>query len=135
MYCTKQDMIDRFGQAELVQRTDTTRSGAIDDVKLDAVMADARDEIDGYLSNYQLPLAEIPPLLVRISCDLARNGLYSNQVVEVVETRYKRAIKLLEAIAKGDIRLGLDSATSAVAVNASVVTIASSPGIFGRNPQ
>ncbi len=112
-YASKQEMIDRFGLDELIQLTDraTPPTGAIDDVVLNAALADADDEINGYLqSKYNLPLASTPLLIKKLARAIARYNLYDDLPPEHVEKRYKAAIKTLEGIAKGVIHLGMDAA-------------------------
>ncbi len=107
-YAVKQNMIDRFGSEELIQLTDRANTGAIDDVVLGQALADADAEINGYLvSRYVLPLASVPPLLMRIACDVARYHLYDDHATEQVRVRYEDARKLLEGIASGRVQLGL----------------------------
>lgn len=80
--------------------------GALD--ILQAKLGDTDGVIDGYLAGrYNLPLAATPRLLLVIACDLVRYALYDDQVTEVIEQRYKDAIRMLEQIAKGTITLGV----------------------------
>lgn len=110
-YATKQDMIDRFEDVELIQLTD--RSGdalAIDDVVLGRALDDADSEIDAYLmGRYKLPLQTTPKILVLAACDIARYKLYDNRVTEQVEKRYNDAVKLLTNIGMGKISIGPNS--------------------------
>lgn len=109
-YATLQDMIDRFGETELAQLSD--RSGqavAVDPLVLDAKLADADAEIDGYLvQRYTLPLASVPPVLKRVATDIARYHLYDDRATEQVTTRYKDAIAFLKDVAKGNAGIGVD---------------------------
>lgn len=108
-YTTQQEMIDRFGEAEVVQLTDRDGSaGAIVAQVLDQAIADADAEIDGYLAGggYTLPLASVPAILSRIGADITRYHLYDDAATEDVRRRYDRAVALLAAIAKGTVSLG-----------------------------
>jgi phage gp36-like protein len=112
-YATKQNMIDRFDQAELIQLTDKglPATGAIVDAVLNSALADADAEIDGYLVGaYQLPLQSVPKNLTTIACDIARYKLYDDRATEHVRLRYEDAIKYLVRVGKGELSLGLDSA-------------------------
>lgn len=110
-YATAQDMIDRFGEAELTQLTDRTGAGVIDAAVLGRALDDADSEIDGYLTaRYALPLATVPPLLTRVAVDLARFQLFGDRITESVKTRRDNAVALLQSIAKGIVSLGLDPA-------------------------
>lgn len=116
-YATKQNLIDRFGQEELIQLTDRANAGAIDDTVLNQAIADADAEIEGYLpGRYTLPLASVPPVLTRIACDVARYHLYDDHATEQVRTRYEDARKLLEGIASGKVQLGLPASAGAAPV-------------------
>lgn len=135
MYATLQNMLDRFGQAELQQLTDIgeVASGGVDEEVLDRALTDAAAEINGYLAaRYVLPLASTPTLLVGIATDIARYRLYRDAVTETVEKRYKAAVKMLENIAAGKISLGLDASAAPAAVSDGV-QFAESTRVFGRD--
>lgn len=113
-YCTQQDMIERFGEQELIQLTDRADppTGGIDGTVLDKAIADASAFIDGYLAKrYRLPLADVPPFLARLCCQVARYYLHDDAAPEEVRERYKDAERTLLRIAKGEVILpGLDGA-------------------------
>ena len=112
-YAVKQDLIDRFGERELVQVTnpETPDAEAIDDTVLTRALSDADAEIDGYLiGRYELPFDTAPAVLVRSACDIARYHLYDDRVTEQVQRRYDDVVKFLAAVSKGDISLGVDVA-------------------------
>lgn len=114
-YAALQDMIDRFGEQELVQRTDRTDNAAIDTVVLGRALADADAEIDSYLATrYTLPLSSTPTVVNRLACEIARYRLFDDGVPETVRVRYQDAVSLLKRLASGEVLLaGL--ATAAVA--------------------
>lgn len=120
-YTDKAGMIDAFGEAELVQRTDRVEphTGEIVDAVLDAAILDAASAINGYIGGvYALPIAGAPPdPLPRLCKDIARYHLYDDIVPETVKQRYDDAIALLRDIAVGKFALKLplaeDSAISA----------------------
>lgn len=111
-YATQQDLIDRFGQQELIQLTDRVNGIAIDAAVLNQVLADADAEINIYLSGY-LPLASVPLVLKGLACDIARFKLYKDEAPEVIVTRYKEAMNRLKDVAAGKASLGLDTAQQA----------------------
>ena len=98
-YATVQDMIDRFGQAELVQLTDPQLL-AVQAPKAQRALDDAQHLADAYVGQvYALPLAGCskpapvpgdvhaqsqvpPPLLTRLVCDVARYYLYDHLAPE-----------------------------------------------------
>jgi phage gp36-like protein len=122
-YATVQDMIDRFGEQEMIQLTDDDNA-AVQAAPVERALEDAQGLVDGYVGRiYRLPLTgctkpvpteEEPlatelvahPLLVRLTCDIARYYLYDNLAPEhEVAGRYKAAEKTLQAI--GDGKAGL----------------------------
>lgn len=114
-YATQQDMIDRFGNDELIQITDRTNTGAIDANVLAQALADADAEIDGYLgSRYSLPLTSVPKILTRLACDIARYDLYDAQATDQVKERYQNAREFLTAVSRGKITLGVSADVAVV---------------------
>lgn len=111
-YCTQADIEARYGLAELTQLTDRTNAGVPDPTNVGRAIADASAEIDGYLTGrYALPFTDVPPVLVRITCDIAVYNLFAARrakggTAEDVRNRYKDAVRLLEAISNGKVRLG-----------------------------
>lgn len=107
-YATQQDMVDRFGETELVQLTnrDNPAATTINATVIGKALADADAQIDGYLGRYTLPLAIVPPMLTRHACDIARYHLYDERATEQAQKRYDDAIAYLKDVAKGDILLG-----------------------------
>jgi phage gp36-like protein len=132
-YCAKQDLIDRFGEGELIQLTDRTGAGVINDTVLNRAINDADGEINGYLaSRYDLPLAGTPPVLTLKACDIARYYLYDEAVPDVVKERYASAIRWLELVAVGKITLGLDT-DGAEITSAGLPEMQSAGSVFGRD--
>lgn len=131
-YCTKQDLIDRFGEDELIQLTDRANLGVIDDTVLNQAIADADAEINGYLANYSLPLTTVPTVLVRGACDIARYFLYDDAATEQVTKRYEAVLKFLGQVAKGVISLGIDASGNKPTPSDGAV-MESGGRVFGRN--
>ena len=135
MYCTREDMITRFGEEELIQLTDRDgTAGAVVDAVLNQVIDDAGATIDGYLGGrYSLPLAAVPRVLTRTACDLARYYLFDNQLDEEHQAakRHDEALKYLEKVGRGTLQLGLDSNNARPQSN-NIATITSAGSVFGR---
>lgn len=131
-YCTMQDLIDRFGEDELIQLTDRANLGVIDDSVLNQAIADADAEINGYLANYSLPLATVPIVLVRSACDIARYFLYDDAATEQVTKRHDDVLKFLGQVAKGTISLGVD-ATGNKPTPSDGTLMESGGRVFGRD--
>lgn len=109
-YLTQQNLIDRFGQDELEQLA-PDGLGGIDAVKVAAAIDDAGNEIDVYLvsGGYGLPLANVPSVITAYACDIGRYRLYDDDATEQVNKRYERAIKFMESVAKGAIKLSANN--------------------------
>lgn len=119
VYAQKQDLVDRFGEQELIQLTDRADppSGIISDTVLNRALADADGMIDAALATrYTLPLASVPKILARAACDIARYYLYEDMPGEVVKARYDEAAALLKDLATGKNTLGLDASNVVIPV-------------------
>lgn len=109
-YATRQDMIDRYGEADLIRMTD--RAGAldaIDETVLATALDDAAAEINGYLrKRYDLPLDPVPRILTTMACDIAFYRLLGTQASDVSQagTFYNSAIAYLRKAAAGEVSLG-----------------------------
>lgn len=109
-YATKQGMIDRYGETDLIELTDRTEpyTGAIVDSRLDRAMADADQEVDSYLrTRYELPLASVPDIVTRLASDIAFYLLHHGRATEEVEKRYQNAVKVLRSISKREMDIGI----------------------------
>lgn len=105
-YATQTDLIERFGELELAQRTNRVDGATIDAVVLGRALADADAEIDSYLATrYTLPLSSTPPVVNRLACDITRYRLFDDGVPETVRVRYQDAVSVLKRLASGDMLL------------------------------
>jgi len=132
-YATQSDLVDRFGDAELIQRTNRAGGNTIDTAVLGRALADADAEIDGYLAaRYQLPIAMPPALLVRLAADIARYHLYDDGVPDTVSQRYTDAVALLKRLSTGEVQL-VGAASVVVAPNTAEIPVLSrsQPRQFG----
>lgn len=128
-YCTQQDLTDRFGSVELLQLADRDHSGAVDAEVINGAIADADAEIDSYLAGrYALPLATVPPILVRRACEITRFYLYHNHPTETVRAAYDDALRWLREVAAGRVELVLD--TGAIADTAGVAEFDPGRSVF-----
>lgn len=119
-YATVADMIARFGERELVDLTDLVNipPSTVDAGRVAVKLGDAQAFVDGYVGQvYRLPLIGCkkpptapnapptlvpPPVLTRLTCDLARYYLHDDLAPEnEVYRRFKAAVKELEAISTG----------------------------------
>ena len=132
MYCTKDDMITTFGEAELIQLTDRMDRGVIDDATLNAAMSTAQAEVNAWLEGrYSLPLPSVPDVLRRIAMDITRYLLWGDVNSDHhVARRYADQSKLLRSIGRGQAALGLDS-TGAKTLAVDTVQISQGRNDFG----
>jgi phage gp36-like protein len=103
-YIIAQDMIDAFGEEEVVALTnlDNPSATTINNVVLQQAIDDACATIDAYLqSRYTTPIVPTPAALVRIACDITRGELDQNNPRDEVIRRWEMAIAFLKDIAKG----------------------------------
>lgn len=112
-YCTQQDMIDRYGSQELIQLTDRVEVDEIDTAVLGAAIDDATGAIDAYLAKrYALPLLQVPVVLKRLCCDIARYYLHGGELKDsVVKDRFDAAIEMLQAVVSGELDLMVSDTT------------------------
>lgn len=110
-YTTLAELIERFGDTTLKQLADRDGDGAIDQDVIDRAIADAGAIIDGYLKvRYALPLSSVPPLLSPIAADVAFYHLHPHGAPDEVRSRYRDAIRQLEGLARGTVRLNVAGA-------------------------
>ena len=117
VYAAKQDLIDRFDEQALIQATDRADppAGVIDDVVLNGAITDAEAEINGFLAaRYALPLAAIPVVLKRWTCDIAYYFLLRDNAGENVTKRYESIVKSLRLVNAGELTLGSDATSAEV---------------------
>lgn len=130
-YATIQDLIDRFGELEIAQRTNRENLDVIDTLVAGRALEDANAEVHGYVATrLRVPPDPVPVLLVRVTCDAARYRLYEDAVSKEVLRRYEDAKKLLTAIARGEISIGPPEASPTHPQT--VVTVQGKPGLFAR---
>lgn len=105
-YATQQDMVDRFGEKELVELTDKVNKpvSTINDATVNLALGDAAALIDGYIGKlYRLPLSSVPPVLTKVMCDIARYYLHGKSAEKdgPVERAYNEAVAWLTSVSKG----------------------------------
>ncbi|WDE07289.1 DUF1320 domain-containing protein [Thalassomonas viridans] len=131
-YCSKQDMIDRFGQDEMISLTDRNGMSMIDDDVLNQAIADATATINGYLGGRcPLPFTQVPETIKPLCCNITRYNLYDEQTTEQVTKRYDDAIKYLLGVSEGKISLGITAAGTDVK-STDLPAIESAGSVFSR---
>lgn len=124
-YCTLQQLQDRYGDRMLIQLTDRSQpaSGAIDVDVVNRAIADTDGLVDGHLSvRYQLPLSEIPALVVDLAQAIVIYKLHRKTASDKIEKDYDGALKLLRDLSNGKVRLDVAGAEPASSGNSDVIT-------------
>ncbi|OPH33251.1 DUF1320 domain-containing protein [Moraxella equi] len=108
-----QDLIDRFGEEEIINISDHKRSQVIDEVVVNQAIKDALGEVESKLNSTGLVFRDdggvlgyrvdgvvmpTPDGLILKACDIARYYLYENGVTKIVQDRYDYAIKWLNEV-------------------------------------
>jgi len=109
-YATQQDLVDRFGAAEIVQRTDRTNvpPSTIDAEVVTLALDDATALIDSYLRKlYALPLSTVPTVLTKSCADIARYFLWGEAADPKgpIASAYRDALSWLGQVADGTVQL------------------------------
>lgn len=111
-YSTIDDVRQQISEDDLIALTDDAGAGVVDETRVTRAIADADEEIDGYVgSRHTVPLSPVPPIVRKHSVDIAIYNLYRRRMHEIPESRkgtYENAIKFLDKIAQGKISLGAD---------------------------
>lgn len=112
-YAASQDLIDRFGEQELVQLTDRANvpPEQIDDTVVERALADATATVDSYVGKvYALPIGSAPPVLIKVCCDIARYYLHGEAADKdsIVTRNQAAALAWLRDVAKGLVQLDIE---------------------------
>lgn len=108
-YATQQDIIDRYGEDQLLILADRDRDNVVDADVVARALADADAEINLHVGAlYDLPLASVPAGLVQIAVDIALYRMCGTADLATEESRkrYEDARATLRRIAKREISLG-----------------------------
>ena len=113
-YCTLDDLKNHIPEANIIQLTDDEGLGTVNQARVDKAITTADSVIDGYLrGRYTLPLLTVPELIKTIAIDITVYKLYERrldlEMPEAMSNRYRNAVKLLDQIQKGLIKLGIES--------------------------
>lgn len=121
-YCSLEDILNDIDKDELIKLVDDENRDTLIDlnnendiavIRINSIINDATEEINGYLrGKYNLPLNNIPGLLKQICKDITIYKLnkrrFRKDMPESLEKNYDRCIKQLGDISKGFIELEID---------------------------
>jgi phage gp36-like protein len=118
MYCTYADLLTLMSESTVIQLTDEVNAGVVDSAMVSAIIADAQEEIDGYLrGRYSLPLTVTPTLLRGICARVARYKLYERRgeqgIPDGIKTSYTGAVDILKQIRSGVVTVGITTGEAA----------------------
>ena len=87
---------------------------------------------------YKRPFTDVPPILKRLCCDIARYRLTAANgvlITDEIRNRYKiDVLDLLRAMAKGEVQLGVDDSGEEVAAGEDgIVFVNGKNKVFGRD--
>lgn len=108
-YATKQDLIDRDEQM-LWNFAIDRNTDELNDTWINQALDQADEEIDSFLGRrFVLPLETVPGILNKVAITIAFYWLgdRDNQVTDLLEKRYEKALTTLKEIASGKRELGL----------------------------
>lgn len=129
-YAAESDIAARYGNNLLLTIADPDGAGAVNAALVTQALSDADELIDSHLQErYQLPLTNVPSLLVALAVDIA---VYRIAVLPTDEmrNRYQDALRLLRGIATGTVQLGAQPIPQTTGQQANLI---SPPRVFGRN--
>lgn len=110
-YVSKAQLIDAFGETELIQLTDRVNLNVIDDVVLSQAITKAALRIDGYISpRYNLPLDQAmidASSLTEMTGYIVRRILYKDAAIDQIKDDYKDALAWLRDVQSGKVSLGV----------------------------
>lgn len=116
MYCTLADIQGQLRDDVIISLTDDEGTGEINMNNVDAAIGNAGNEINGYVQmQYPLPLSPVPPIVKTLATNMAiynlfsRRGFDESTADKVIVDRYKNAIRFLEKLASGQVKLGTDA--------------------------
>lgn len=136
-YCTIEDIKDQVDEVKLIRLTDDESLGVVNTDRVEKAIADAGEEIDGYVgSRHRVPLYPAPEVLRKFAVDIAVYNLYGrlDQVPTNRTDRYRNALIFLERVAMGKISLGAaDPEGNPPASDAPEVADTNPARVFGRS--
>jgi phage gp36-like protein len=117
-YATYEQLLAYAGEAQLIELSDRSGAGAtvVDAALCARALTDADALIDGHLAGrHDLPLVATPPLLTTLALPIALYKAHSRSAPEKVRQDYEDAVRVLERIADGRVKLDVAGSEPAVA--------------------
>lgn len=134
MYATLDSLIKRYGRDEITTLAlDENRQ--LDVEKVEEALGDASETIDSYLGGrHTLPLLQVPAVLERHCCYIARYFLERNRATDQARKDYEDSIRYLEKVAAGAISLGIaENGETVESENVAIIESAGSVWARGKS--
>jgi phage gp36-like protein len=134
-YATQTDLVDRYGEQELIELTDVLNAppAAIDTAVVADKLADAEAEINTWIcARYTTPVSPVPRVLTNKACAIARYYLWKDRASERVKSDYAEAIAWLQKVSQGQASLG-DNVNPATQSNTGAPQVSAPPRLFTRD--
>ncbi|HDR1414518.1 TPA: DUF1320 family protein [Pasteurella multocida] len=132
MYATQESLIKRY-TADVLLTVAMTAQRTLDNVKVQEALEDASQTIDSYLAGrYSLPLKQIPAVLERHCCYIARYFLEKNRATDQARKDYEDSLRYLEKVAAGTISLGISEQGETVESD-NIAMIESAGSVWARD--
>ena len=113
-YIVQADLEKLLSVDIVIQLTDDTGAGVVDQDNLNEVIAGSEGEANGYLqTKYTVPISPVPPGLKVAVADIAAYRLHLRRpgaVTDQVDRQYKNAVDFLKNVSKGLASLGDEAA-------------------------
>jgi len=129
----------RVSEATLISLTDDNNLGVIDEETAAGVIADGDAFIDGFLrGKLKLPLDPVPDLIPKLALDIYAYDFYSLkptfEMPKTIGERYAAAVKTLQAIQKGDVKLGAaELETAAAETPSETLLVSAGAAMFSKD--
>lgn len=136
-YAVKQDLIDRWGEKELIQLTDRSNvpPTTVNETTVTKALTDADSLLNSYIAKrYTLPLDPAPAILTRLAADITRYYLFG-RVAEKdgeVERAYQEALSWAKDVSRGLVQLE-DGGTPATQTGGGEVRTSGPDRVFTRD--
>lgn len=144
MYCTIEDLQKQARPEVLLLVARLDDGSGLDTDAIEKAIADASAEIDSYAaSQYKVPFQTVPGIINKFTVDIALYNLYSRHGFKedsedaVILLRYQAAVKFLENLAKGTVKiaaseLGEAGGSGTDMSSLTAATIINPPRLFSR---
>lgn len=133
-YAIQAELTERYGEQRLIDLTDRADppAGTIDATVVARALTDTDALIDGYVgARYDLPLASVPALLRDLALAIAFYKLHLDMAPEKVAEDYREALRTLDRIAKGTVKVDIAGDEPAAADNS--IQVESRDRVFSRD--